>query len=60
MGSLAGITQLNEVKERVAQLSEFSKIVYGTLDFPEIIGTDSKAGAFMSPILLLNEFPFKI
>lgn len=59
MGSLAGITQLNEVKERVAQLSEFSKIVYGTLDFPEIIGTDSKAGAFMSPILLLNEFPFK-
>lgn len=59
MGSLAGIAQLNEVKERVAQLSEFSKIVYGTLDFPEIIGTDSKAGAFMSPILLLNEYPFK-
>lgn len=59
MGSLAGIAQLNEVKERVAQLSEFSKIVYGSLDFPEITGTDSKAGAFMSPILLLNENPFK-
>lgn len=58
MGSLAGIAQLKEVKERVAQLTEYSKIVYGSLDFPEVKGTDSKAGAFISPILLLNENPF--
>jgi len=57
MGSLAGQTQRNEVKEQVQKLLASSQIVYGSLDSVEVIDADSKKGAFMSPVLLMNEFP---
>ncbi len=59
MGSLAGLGQLKEVKERVAELSAFSKVLYGNFDLPELKGADPKKGAFMAPVLLLNEQPFQ-
>src|SRR6187455_3022756 len=57
MGSLAGQTQRNEVKEQVQKLLASSQIVYGSLDSVEVIDADAKKGAFMSPVLLMNEFP---
>lgn len=59
MGSLAGLTQLEEVKERIARLSEFTPIVYGHPDQLEIKGATKDAGAFIAPILMLNEKPFE-
>lgn len=59
MGSLAGQLQRKEVKEQVQKLLTCSKIVYGSLDTVKVIDADSAQGAFMSPILLLNEFPLK-
>lgn len=58
MGSLAGSSQLKEVKTQVQKLLASSQIVYGSLDSVELIDADMHKGAFISPILLLNEDPF--
>lgn len=58
MGALAGKSQLEEVKEKVLQLSKTQKIVYGDLENFTVIGADKNKGAFMSPILFINENPF--
>ncbi|MFN4006267.1 MAG: phenylacetic acid degradation bifunctional protein PaaZ [Chitinophagaceae bacterium] len=58
MGALAGNTQRNEVREQVQKLLASSQIIYGSLDSVEVIDADAQTGAFMSPILLLNENPF--
>lgn len=59
MGALAGMEQMREVKEKVAELSRFSPIVYGELNQVKPLGEDTQGGAFMSPILMLNEKPFE-
>jgi oxepin-CoA hydrolase / 3-oxo-5,6-dehydrosuberyl-CoA semialdehyde dehydrogenase len=58
MGSLAGQAQRIEVKEQVQKLLASSQLIYGSLDSVEVIDADAEKGAFMSPILLLNEFPW--
>jgi oxepin-CoA hydrolase/3-oxo-5,6-dehydrosuberyl-CoA semialdehyde dehydrogenase len=60
MGSLAGETQRREVKEQVQKLLASSQIVYGSLDSVEVIDADAKKGAFISPLLLMNEFPLAL
>ena len=59
MGSLAGQTQRNEVKEQVQKLLASSQIVYGSLDSVEVTDADANKGAFMSPVLLMNDKPFE-
>jgi oxepin-CoA hydrolase/3-oxo-5,6-dehydrosuberyl-CoA semialdehyde dehydrogenase len=58
MGSLAGQIQRQEVKQQVQKLLASSQIIYGSLDSVEVIDADSNKGAFLSPLLLLNEKPF--
>ena len=58
MGSLAGQIQRDEVKQQVQKLLASSQIVYGSLDSVELIDADPGKGAFMSPLLLMNEKPF--
>jgi len=58
MGSLAGQSQKEEVRTQVQKLLASSQIIYGSLDSVEVIDADANKGAFMSPILLLNENPF--
>ena len=58
MGSLAGQTQRNEVKEQVQKLLASSQIIYGSLDNVEVVDADAVKGAFLSPVLLLNDKPF--
>lgn len=58
MGSLAGESQRKEVREQVQKLLASSQIIYGSLDSVEVIDADANKGAFMSPLLLLNENPF--
>ncbi len=57
MGSLAGIGQRNEVKEQVQKLLASSQIIYGSLDSVEVVDADAQKGAFMSPLLLMNNTP---
>ena len=59
MGALAGQAQLLEVKEKVELLSKTQKIIIGDFEKFEVKGADKKKGAFMPPIIFLNENPFK-
>lgn len=59
MGALAGKSQLKEVMERVEQLSKSQKIIIGDLKNFEVVGADKHKGAFMPPLVFLNEDPFK-
>ncbi|MEO8109405.1 MAG: phenylacetic acid degradation bifunctional protein PaaZ [Ginsengibacter sp.] len=59
MGSLAGMSQKKEVLEQVQKLLASSQIIYGSLDSVELIDADAKKGAFMSPLLLINNRPFE-
>ena len=36
-----------------------SQIIYGSLDSVAVVDADAKKGAFMSPVLLMNEKPFE-
>jgi len=58
MGSLAGKVQQEEVTEKVKQLAQSQEIVYGSLEDFEVVGADKNKGAFISPILFLNDDPF--
>ena len=58
MGSLAGNEQKNEVTEKIQQLSKTQEIIFGNLDEFEVTGADKDKGAFISPILFLNDDPF--
>ena len=57
MGSLAGQSQRIEVKEQIQKLLVSSQIIYGSLNSVEVIDADANKGAFMGPVLLLNENP---
>lgn len=59
MGSLAGESQRAEVKAQVQKLLASSQLIYGSLDSVQVIDADAQKGAFMSPLLLLNETPFQ-
>lgn len=58
MGSLAGETQRTEVRNQVQKLLASSSIIYGSLDSVQVIDADAIKGAFLSPLLLMNETPF--
>lgn len=58
MGSLAGQSQLKEVKEKVEILSKTQKIIIGSFENFEVKGADKNKGAFMPPIVFLNDQPF--
>ncbi|HUR66634.1 MAG TPA: phenylacetic acid degradation bifunctional protein PaaZ, partial [Chitinophagaceae bacterium] len=58
MGSLAGQQQREEVRTQVQKLLASSQIVYGSLDSVEVIDADAVKGAFLSPLLLMNDKPY--
>ena len=58
MGSLAGLAQREEVREQVKKLLASSQLIYGSLDSVQLIDADAVKGAFLSPLLLLNDSPF--
>jgi oxepin-CoA hydrolase/3-oxo-5,6-dehydrosuberyl-CoA semialdehyde dehydrogenase len=59
MGPLANLEQVSAVKSRVKELMKVCEVVYGDLDNVDVVGADSKRGAFMSSMLLYCNDPFK-
>ena len=59
MGALVSKDQLQEVRERVSDLSKTAEIVYGHTDKVTLIGADAAKGAFLSPIILREDHPHK-
>ncbi len=52
MGPLANMAQVKDVKEKVKQLMQTCELVHGNIDEVDVVGADSKKGAFMSSMLL--------
>jgi oxepin-CoA hydrolase / 3-oxo-5,6-dehydrosuberyl-CoA semialdehyde dehydrogenase len=59
MGPLADKSQVTEVLSKIELLKAEQDIVYGDPSNFEVIGADREAGAFISPILMLNKDPFR-
>ncbi|MEI6950663.1 phenylacetic acid degradation bifunctional protein PaaZ [Paraflavisolibacter sp. H34] len=59
MGALAGREQREQVRRNVQTLLASSQLVYGSLDSVQVIDADAQKGAFLSPLLLLNQTPFQ-
>ncbi len=59
MGALAGLEQRKEVMEKIEQLSKSQKIIIGDFEKFEVKGGDKNKGAFMPPVIFLNENPLK-
>ncbi|MDT7830795.1 phenylacetic acid degradation bifunctional protein PaaZ [Flavobacteriaceae bacterium S356] len=59
MGSLISKQQVEAVRNSVQDIAKEAEIVYGSLDKIETVGADAKKGAFISPILLRADNPFK-
>ena len=59
MGSLAGKSQKTEVLENINKLAKSQEIVFGNEESFEVVGANKNEGAFVSPFLFLNSYPFK-
>ncbi|NQX76916.1 phenylacetic acid degradation bifunctional protein PaaZ [Gilvibacter sp.] len=59
MGALVSTQQRDAVKEQVSKIAETASLVYGNLDGVNTAGADAESGAFISPILLREDDPFK-
>jgi oxepin-CoA hydrolase/3-oxo-5,6-dehydrosuberyl-CoA semialdehyde dehydrogenase len=57
MGALAGKTQVAEVRSQIEKLLRESTMVYGNMNEVELVGANAEQGAFLSPMLLVNEQP---
>jgi oxepin-CoA hydrolase/3-oxo-5,6-dehydrosuberyl-CoA semialdehyde dehydrogenase len=58
MGPLAGISQRNEVREKVQLLAKSQEIVIGNPEQFEVLGADKEKGAFLPPLVFFNSDPF--
>lgn len=58
MGSLAGLKQREEVKEKIRELAVAQEIVIGNMDEFEVVGADPNKGAFLPPIVFRCDDPF--
>lgn len=59
MGALVSKQQQERVRQRIGELMESSRLVYGDPDQYEPLGADKNKGAFCPPILLRNDHPFE-
>lgn len=59
MGALVSLSQREDVKAKVGELKEETKVVFGDGPFGEVIGADAVTGAFVSPMLLRCDDPWR-
>ncbi|OJU76535.1 MAG: phenylacetic acid degradation bifunctional protein PaaZ [Bacteroidetes bacterium 47-18] len=58
MGALAGLQQRNDVLAKIEQLKTSQEIIIGDLQNFEVVGADREKGAFLPPVVFLNNDPF--
>lgn len=58
MGPVINRQQLERVHAQLAVLQKETSVVYGNLEGFAIVGAEREKGAFVPPVLLLNENPF--
>src|SRR6188768_2482898 len=57
MGALVSKSQVDEVRSQIDKLLKEASMVYGDPRKVELVGADADLGAFLSPMLLVNEKP---
>ena len=57
MGALVNRSQMEIVRNRIQELSKNTPIISGNLDQFDVLGADKTKGAFVPPILMLNDDP---
>ena len=58
MGPLAGRGQVKEVRRNVDQIASDAELVFGNPDHVDVVGADSKRGAFFPTLLFYTDKPF--
>jgi oxepin-CoA hydrolase / 3-oxo-5,6-dehydrosuberyl-CoA semialdehyde dehydrogenase len=58
MGPLAGRAQVKEVRHNVDQIASDAELVFGNPDHVDVVGADSKRGAFFPTLLFYSNKPF--
>lgn len=59
MGALIDKKQVEDVKQKVSEIAKTAQLVYGDFEPAETVGANFKKGAFIKPILLREDEPFK-
>ncbi len=59
MGALASKDQVKDVLEKIELLRKSQKVVIGDIENYEVVGADKNKGAFLPPIVFLNEKPLE-
>lgn len=59
MGALASLDQLKDVRAKVAELAQVARTVWGDPNQVKVEGEGVQKGAFISPILLRTDDPWK-
>lgn len=59
MGALINNDQRDMLKSQVEKIAKTAEIVYGSFDTVDAMGANGAKGAFMSPILMREDQPFK-
>lgn len=59
MGALVAHSQLEEVRKRINDLQQASRLVFGDPEGFEVVGAQKDKGAFIAPMVFLNEQPFQ-
>ena len=57
MGALASLAQRDEVRARIAELSQDAEVVLGNPDDVRVVSGDAAAGAFLNPVVLYCDRP---
>jgi oxepin-CoA hydrolase/3-oxo-5,6-dehydrosuberyl-CoA semialdehyde dehydrogenase len=59
MGALISVEQRQEIQSQITKINQTAQMVYGKQELADCVGADPKKGAFMSPILMRENNPFK-
>jgi oxepin-CoA hydrolase/3-oxo-5,6-dehydrosuberyl-CoA semialdehyde dehydrogenase len=59
MGALVSLAQRKDVREKAAQIAREARLVFGDFDKVEARDADTEAGAFISPLLIRCDEPWK-
>jgi oxepin-CoA hydrolase/3-oxo-5,6-dehydrosuberyl-CoA semialdehyde dehydrogenase len=59
MGALVNRAQMDVVRNRIQELAKNTPIVSGSIDQFDVLGADKNKGAFVPPILMLNDNPMQ-
>ncbi len=59
MGAMINTEQRETLKDQINKIAKTAQIVYGNLNEVDVKGADAQKGAFISPILMREDEPFK-